>query len=326
MTLDTDYADIDFHTGEQAVQQRAGVRAQMEGIAPLALRPFMAEQHRRFFAQLPLLLAGSIDTQGQPWASALAAPAGFIESPDERQLVVHALPLPGDPLAENLRAGASIGLLGIEPHTRRRNRANGVVRAVAADGFAVDVRQSFGNCPKYIQARRPHFVEPLDTGMPPLHRATTLDAQARATIARSDTLFIASAFPVGGGDAGAHGVDVSHRGGKPGFVRVDGADMLTMPDFSGNNYFNTLGNIAVHPFAGLLLIDFDNGDLLYVAAAAQIVWDGAELDAFEGARRLLRLRVREVRRLAGALNLRWSAAERSPALARTGAWPAVGGE
>jgi predicted pyridoxine 5'-phosphate oxidase superfamily flavin-nucleotide-binding protein len=53
---------------------------------------------------------------------------------------------------------------------------------------------------------------------------------------------------------------VSHRGGRPGFVRIDGDDTLTVPDFNGNRFFNTLGNLAVHPRAGLLFIDFDNGD------------------------------------------------------------------
>ena len=64
-----------------------------------------------------------------------------------------------------------------------------------------------------------------------------------------------------------HGVDVSHRGGKPGFVRIDDDKTLTFPDFSGNYHFNTMGNILLNPLAGLLFIDFEQGDLLYLTCS-----------------------------------------------------------
>jgi len=113
----------------------------------------------------------------------------------------------------------------------------------------------------------------------------------------------------------AGGVDVSHRGGKPGFVRVDDDGTLTMPDLAGNFFFNTLGNIAVNPRAGLLFIDFDNGDLLYLAVNAEIVWHGPEVRAFEGAQRLLRMHVTAMRRVEASLPLRWGPASLSPVLA-----------
>nr|WP_231865084.1 pyridoxamine 5'-phosphate oxidase family protein [Sorangium cellulosum] len=53
------------------------------------------------------------------------------------------------------------------------------------------------------------------------------------------------------------GADVSHRGSKPGFVRVteeDGRTVLTSPDFTGNFGFNTLGNLALNPRAGVLFV------------------------------------------------------------------------
>src|SRR5262245_30120365 len=138
-------------------------------------------------------------------------------------------------------------------------------------------------------------------------------------IRRADTFFIATAHPAARGDAApAHGVDVSHRGGKPGFVRVDDERTLTFPDFRGNFFFNTLGNLAVNPKAGLLFIDFETGDLLYVAGDAEIICDDAEIDAFEGAERLVRFHVRELKRVEASLPLRWSKAELSPFLERMG--------
>src|SRR5205807_2328707 len=98
-------------------------------------------------------------------------------------------------------------------------------------------------------------------------------------------------------------------------------DMLTVPDFLGNYYFNTLGNLLLEPRCGLLFIDFESGDLLYVAARARIVSDGADLESFKGAQRLLQLQVMRTIRVEAALPLAWSDAQISPALAGTGEWP-----
>ncbi|MGH8846982.1 MAG: pyridoxamine 5'-phosphate oxidase family protein, partial [Polaromonas sp.] len=206
-------------------------------------------------------------------------------------------------------------------HTRRRNRMNGVVQGVSASGFGVALSQSFGNCPKYIQAREPVYVEDRLSSKPAVHQSTQLDDAARRMIEAADTLFIATAYAGDSVQAGrAGGVDVSHRGGKPGFVRVDADGSLTLPDFLGNFFFNTLGNIAVNPRAGLLFIDFDSGDLLYLAVAAEIVWEGPELQAFEGAQRLLRFKLLAMKRVEASLPLRWGRAELSPVLQGTGHW------
>ena len=311
-----------FHAGERAVQARAGVAGRMAELGPRVIRDVMPDQHRDFFRQLPFVIVGTTDATGQPWASVLAAPPGFIQSPDAHTLVLQAQPLSGDPLQDTLVDGASIGLLGLEPHTRRRNRMNGIVQDVSNVGFAVHLQQSFGNCPKYIQAREPVYLPVRQRIQPVMHDSEQLDASARRMIEAADTLFIATAFSGDASTVGAAGgVDVSHRGGKPGFVRVDADGTLTMPDFLGNYFFNTLGNINTNPHAGLLLIDFDSGDLLYLAVSAEIVWDGPELRVFEGAQRLLKFRVKRMRRLEAALPLRWGASTLSPALDGMGQWP-----
>ena len=286
-----------FHEGERALQRKAGVGGRMADIGPRVIRDFMPDQHRDFFAQLPFLIVGSADDDDQPWASLLAGPPGFAGSPDARRLTVRARPLPGSPLGAHLAPGAPLGLLGIEAHTRRRNRMNGAVGRVEADGFDVRVEQSFGNCPKYIRTRQAFFLD--DAATPgEVERMTALDAPAHAQVTAADTLFIASRHP-------ASGVDVSHRGGAPGFVRVDDERTLTLPDYAGNFFFNTLGNLQVDPRAGLLFIDFERGDLLHVAVTARLIWDGPELAAFDGAQRLLRLTVDQVVRVTGGLPLAW---------------------
>jgi hypothetical protein len=312
-----------FHAGELAVQERAGVRERVGAMGGRFIRDRMTDQHREFFAHLPTLLVGSIDAQHRLWASVLYGAPGFVQALDERHLTIHTLPRDADPLRAQIAAGTPLGLLGIEPQTRRRNRLNGTVTGVTPHGFTVEVDQSFGNCPQYIQARVPEFVP--ETGFPAQveEHAALLAARAIELVGRADTFFIASAAARAAGHAGAQGVDVSHRGGKPGFVRVaveHGQSVLLAPDFRGNSLFNTLGNIAANPRAGLLFIDYDRGDVLQITGAAEIVWDGPELALFSGAQRLLRVAVASSRWHASALPIRWSAPQQAPQLAATGSW------
>ena len=321
MTTPACTASTTFHEGECAVQERVGVREKLAVLGPRVIRDYMPEQHREFLTQLPFVIVGSLDDQGQPWASVLANPPGFVESPSPRQLLIHAKPQALSPLGDTLRPGNPVALLGIEPQSRRRNRVNGVVESVTSDGFAVRVRQSFGNCPKYIQARQTEFLGNAGAGGKNLQRSGQLGDAAARLIQGADTFFIATSYPaVDRNNQGQHGVDVSHRGGKPGFVRVDGDAMLTAPDFTGNFFFNTLGNISIHPRAGLLFINFITGDLLYLAVDAEIIWEGSAVESFAGAERLLRFRVREVLLVEAALPLRWGEASLSPFLEDTGSW------
>ena len=312
-----------YHEGEQAMQARAGVRERAELMGQRMIRDFMPGQHRELFAELPFVLVGSMDARGQPWASMLWGRPGFVQSPDPRLLTLDALPIAGDPLADALTEGAPLGLLGIQLETRRRNRVNGRVAARHAHGFSLHVDQSFGNCPKYITARTPTFDEAHEPQPAMEVEGARLSPAAVACIEASDTCFIASASGPRASDDPREGVDVSHRGGKPGFVRVhdeDGPTVLTMPEFAGNNAFNTLGNLARYPRAGLLFPDFASGRVLSLTGSTEIVWEGHEVSRFRGALRLVRFRVARGLLLEDALPFTWSEAEPAAQLAQTGAW------
>ncbi|AUT70655.1 pyridoxamine 5'-phosphate oxidase family protein [Paraburkholderia hospita] len=304
-----------FHADELAAQRLAGVDSQANSSGRRSIRRYMPDQHREFFAQQPFMVFGGVDASGQPWATIRTGEPGFVSSPDARTLRIDSRALPGDPLGPRWQTGAMIGGLGIQPHTRRRNRINGVVTGVDGDMVTLEVTQSFGNCAKYIQGRVPTFIDRAEGGLlVPQEISTHLSDADRAFLARADTFFIASANVAD--DAGfARGVDVSHRGGAPGFVHIDDAATLTTPDFTGNKFFNTIGNLLHDPRAGLLFIDFASGDLLYLAVRAEIIWQGAELAAFEGAERLMRFHVQEVRRSKGVLPFRWSDVEYAPQFA-----------
>jgi predicted pyridoxine 5'-phosphate oxidase superfamily flavin-nucleotide-binding protein len=308
-----------WHEGERAIQARVGSAERLARIGSRAIRDFMPDQHRAFFAQLPFLVVGSVAADGFPWASILAGTPGFASSPDPRSLVIASRPVAGDPLADALTLGARLGVLGIELPTRRRNRMNGRVTAIGAADITVAVDQSFGNCPQYIQRRDYEPATEAERRSVGAESFTALDAAARALVAASDTSFVAS-FARGDDGTPRYGVDVSHRGGRPGFVGIDDDGALVVPDYAGNGFFNTLGNLMVNPRAGLLFVDFASGDLLQVTGTTTIVWDGPLLDAFAGAERLWRLAPVRGRWLRGALPLRLALREFSPTLAGTGTW------
>ncbi|HEY9063343.1 MAG TPA: pyridoxamine 5'-phosphate oxidase family protein [Burkholderiaceae bacterium] len=321
--------DATFHAGEIALQRRAGVHERLAEIGDRVIRDLMPEQHRELFRKLPTVIVGSIDAQRRPWASMLIGAPGFIHDPDAYRLRIAARPGYGDLLGEHLAPGASIALLGLEPQTRRRNRMNGRVTSLDEHGFEVGVEQSFGNCPQYIQARTPTWTDdPAGyTQLRPVERGGAhLSDAAKALIRAADTFFIASAAAPNDDIRTPRnaGVDVSHRGGRPGFVRIDDTphgSVLTVPDFRGNFFFNTLGNIVAHPHAGLLFVDYDSGGLLQLGGRALVIEGGNEVRLFEGAQRLLRIAVERSVWSPGALPLRWSAPEVAPQLAATGVWP-----
>lgn len=320
------HAEPAFHAGERALQARAGLAERLGEIGRRVVRDHMPDQHRELFEKLPFMLLGALDAAGRPWATMTAGRPGFVRTPGARTLVVGARPLGEGALGLRLTPGDSVGLLGIEPATRRRNRVNGTIAAADEAGLVVQVRQSFGNCPKYIQAREPLPAPAPTPPAAPVRIGRRLSPEAAALVGGADTFFIATASPdaASGQPAPNGGVDVSHRGGKPGFVRLDdhdGATLLTAPDFVGNFFFNTLGNIALDPLAGLLFVDWASGNLLLLTGRADIVWEGPELQAFTGAQRLLRFRLEEGRWLEAAMPLRAGAAELAPQLAATGDWP-----
>lgn len=311
-----------WHAGERWLQALAGSAAILETAGPRILRSYMTEQHRTFFPQLPFIVTGCIDAEARPWASLLCAAPGFAWSPDPRSLRIDALPPSGDPLAPALAWNAPVGLLGIELPTRRRNRLNGTVVNLDDRGFLVRVEQSFGNCPQYIQ-RRDYGPPDLPTKSVTVDRFAELDnEEARLLLGSCDTFFVATCAPSASSNA-KPGLDVSHRGGRPGFVRVDQDGLLTIPDFPGNKYFNTLGNILVNPRAGLMVPDFDRGQLLLLTGDAWIGLDEAdrqEAARIKGAERIWRMRPTAGLWLRNALPIAFAFRECSPRTIATGTW------
>ncbi|HEY4316263.1 MAG TPA: pyridoxamine 5'-phosphate oxidase family protein [Herbaspirillum sp.] len=311
-----------WHEGEVAIQRRAGVAEQMAPIASYVNIDRLADQHRRFFPQLPFAAAGTVAANGDAWATILCGHPGFLQSPDPGRLRVQAHISPSDPARAGLGHGDAIGLLGIELHTRRRNRLNGAIQRIGSDTDAFDivVEQSYGNCPQYIHRREYSFArDPAQDAALPAQALATLDAHAIEMIRNASTFFIASYVTL---ENGRRQVDVSHKGGRPGFVGVDRDNVITIPDYAGNLYFNTLGNIYVNPKCGLVFVDFETGDMLQLTGDATVIMDAPEMDAFQGAEHFIKFIPRGIVFRPGALPLRWTSTPQgiSPSVSRTGTW------
>ena len=251
-------ADDPFHADERALQELMGVREQARQRGATSIRPFMPEQHQRFFESLPLAFVATLDHFGHPQADALAGRPGMLRAVAPTLLAVH--DMSREHVLLSLRPGVPMGLLGVDFTNGRRNRANGVIERDDGNGLVLRVTHSFGNCPRHIHVRRPDPV--VATSAAALDPRTLVEAAA--------TFFIASRSaeldPSRGG-----GVDISHRGGAPGFVRWADADTVVFDDVAGNNFFNTLGNIVSDPRVGLLFVDFDNGRQLRISGEAALV-------------------------------------------------------
>lgn len=305
-----------WHAGEKMLQQVVGVSDRMEIFGQKVIRDYMPDQHREFYHQLPFMIVGAVDHDDTPWATLIEGPEGFVSSSDPQHLTLDVTLDPQDPAAPGLQAGQAIGMLGIELHTRRRNRINGLITQASEDELQITVEHAFGNCPQYIQKRAYTRSPPMLAALPRRVDFSVLNEQTAEIIRDADTFFVASYVEH---DDRKRSVDVSHRGGRPGFIKVDG-NRLTIPDYAGNLHFNTLGNLKLNPRAGLLFVDYTTGDVLQISGRTELILESPMIAAFEGAERLWTFDVEHVVLRPGAVSIRWEFEELAPTSLMTGTW------
>lgn len=290
-----------YHSGELAVQRRMGQEAIATRVGRM-IRTEVPAAAAEFLAEQPMIVIAAADDDGRVWTSLLAGPPGFVHADDPRTILLDALPAPGDPVGDVLRSGQQIGMIAIEPQTRRRMRVNGSAEP-AGTGLRIHTDQVYSNCPKYISRR--HIAEVRSAvGLPDVQRGESLTDRQQALIASADAFFIGSADTAGNADA-------SHRGGNPGFLQVLSPRQLRWPDYRGNSMFMTLGNIEANPRCGLLVVDWSSGSTIQLTGTAEINWD--EADSGAGTQCAVDFTIGEVVELTHVSPLRWSSAELSPA-------------
>jgi predicted pyridoxine 5'-phosphate oxidase superfamily flavin-nucleotide-binding protein len=292
-----------FHEGERAVQARAGVEAESRQLGR-GISPGIPEGGAGFLAAQRIAILAGLDQAGRVWASLVVGPPGFLTAPDSRTLRLAARLPDADPLAAALSTGNALGVLVFDPGRRRRLRINGHVIDSARGDILIRTDEVFGNCPKYIQGRSPEG-DTADGRGDVATRGRALTPEQRQAIEAADTFFIASVHA-------GRGADASHRGGQPGFVRVLDESRLRIPDYPGNNMFQTLGNITADPRVGLLFVDFETGATLQLSGRAQILWEPESFSDMTGAQRAVDVHVEEIVDIAGRGPLGWRFVDYSP--------------
>lgn len=290
-----------YHPGELAVQQRMGQEAIATRVGRM-IRTEVPETAAAFLAEQPMVVVTAADDESRMWTSLIAGPPGFVRADDARTIIIDALSAAGDPLRDVLRGPRQIGMIAIEPQTRRRMRVNGTAEP-AGTGLRVHPEQVYSNCPKYI-SRRDIVEVGSATELPRAHRGESLTDRQQALMMSADAFFVGSADATGNADA-------SHRGGNPGFLQVLSPRRLRWPDYRGNSMFMTLGNIDANPRCGLLVVDWASGSTIQLTGTAEINWDEADPNA--GAQCAVDFTVDAVVELTHVSPLRWGTAELSPA-------------
>jgi predicted pyridoxine 5'-phosphate oxidase superfamily flavin-nucleotide-binding protein len=314
---------VTWHAGEIAMQSSVGVADRMAEVGRRAIRDHLIDRPRQFFPLLPFVVLGAVDPAGNAWATLRGGRPGFMRAASPHRLSIRIPRDPGDPADAGMEDGDGLGLLGIDLFTRRRNRLNGPVSRNDDEGFDVVVEQSYGDCPQYIQMREFSFTrDPAKLSAEPSIQQDAADDRVRALIQSADTLFVASYLAR---QSGHRQVDVSHRGGKPGFVRIGPDGVITIPDFAGNLFFNTLGNFLVNSKGGLAFPDWETGDLLQLTCDVEVILDSPEIKDFQGAERFWQFKPHQILYRPNALPLRWAASPegRSPNSLLTGSWAEV---
>lgn len=261
-----------FHEGEIAVQQRAGEHHNAILNSRLITSTIMP-QALSFVSAQPWAVLGGPDPEGRMWCSALVGKPGFADPApggadlrfDLRLAPVHS----ANPLLAGLSPGRPLGSLFIDLTSRRRLRVNGRVKEVSTEGLRMAVEQSFPNCPKFIQKRTVSGVQGESIGAESGPRqGQALHAAEVAWIMAADTLFLSTMHP-------ERGADASHRGGRSGFVEVLNERTLRLPDYPGNSFFQSFGNLEIDPRMGMLIPSFETGAMLHLSGWSRVIW-GAE--------------------------------------------------
>ncbi|KAL8704160.1 MAG: hypothetical protein Q9201_002658 [Fulgogasparrea decipioides] len=322
---------IPWHEGEDTMHRKLHASVQDNPTSSF-LTPYAA----RLLLNAPLLALGTLDNAGRPWTTLLGGEVGFVRPLGQSNVGIRTSVDPTyDPVVNTLlgskhRDGPEdstsknhlVSGLGIDLATRSRVKLAGRVVASALDRLSdelqdgsvgvteaqmvVKIEQSLGLCPKYLNKKQivPTLPEP---GL--VSDALPLPLGATRLLAKADLFFISSSH-----DGMTMGTN--NRGGPPGFVRVVENDSsgtaLVYPEYSGNRLYQTLGNLQTTPRAGIVIPDFDSGDVLYVTGTTQILVGPEAAGLLPRSNLAVKVHVEEARLVSKSLPFRGKAGEPSP--------------
>jgi len=256
-----------YHDGERYIQEQMEVRDKSDSRSSMIYQemPVVAAQ---FLESLNFAVLTFSNSKQELFSSVLSDFNSFITILNSKEIVMNLEKssfIPSDILEEK---NLNIGILGLEFENRMRIRVNGKGK-IKDNKLHLIIDNVYSNCPKYINDRK--IIGKVDFfNNSIIHKYAILEKACKKIIEYSDTFFIASSYE-------NKGADISHKGGKKGFLKILNPTELKFNDFPGNNMYNTLGNIHINPNISILIVDFVNNDILHINGQAKII-DSIEKD------------------------------------------------
>ena len=264
-----------FHKGELALQKKYKAY-HPPGLVKRLLKDHIIDQLIPFIEQQTTVIISSTDEAKNIWTSMLIGQKDFIKVVSPKHVTIDLEKVQSnqnDILFSNIISQNNVGLLFIDTASRTRYRMNASAEIIDHK-IEFHISEAYPNCPKYIQQRILTVNEESSIQENNQTKGTTLTEKQRQWIKTADTFFLGS---VNNKD----NMDASHRGGPKGFIELLENDTLKIPDYIGNNLFNTLGNFLQCPKAGLLFIDFEKGSALQLTGKTTLVLDQESTEDLE---------------------------------------------
>ncbi len=256
-----------FHEGELTLQKKYNATHNLKMIERI-FKDYILDHLIDFIENQTTLILSTLDNNDNIWASMLIGELGVIKVTSSKTIHIDIKKLKStktDILFQNIENEARIGMLLIDTVSRTRYRINGSAH-ISNNILIINVLQAYSNCPKYIQQRVPKIIKnPSELGVQK-ETGKTLKNSHKTLIKEADTFFLASINAVGD-------MDASHRGGNKGFIELLEDDTLKIPDYTGNNLFNTFGNFLQNPKCGLVFMDFKKRYSLQLSGNATLLLD-----------------------------------------------------
>ncbi|KAF2128863.1 oxidoreductase-like protein [Dothidotthia symphoricarpi CBS 119687] len=245
----------------------------------------------------PLLALGTLDSKSRPWTALWGGIVGFTEILGGGYIGTKTLVnSKNDPVVQALvgdvnwgmtlqqqEGGKMIAGLTIDLITRKRVKIAGKMvagtlkkeeiesesteeqKGAVPDTHAqiqliMKIEQSLGNCPKYLNQYK---IEPALLSSELVSQGPELSDAGKALIEQCDMFFLTTSTQID--------MDTNHRGGLPGFVRIISSNQIIFPEYSGNRFYQSLGNLLANDRIGLTFPNYETGEVLYTTGTATIL-------------------------------------------------------